>query len=154
MAALRKADVPANCLELEITETSIIESPESAIEILNELRSSGITISMDDFGTGYTSLALLTDLPLDCVKIDRSFVTQITETKRNQSIVESIINMCQSLDLWVVGEGIETEAQIALLDHLGCNEIQGYYISKPITADEIPEFLDHYENSTNAKKTA
>ena len=154
MAALRKADVPANSLELEITETSIIESPESAIIVLNELRSAGITISMDDFGTGYTSLALLTDLPLDCVKIDRSFISQITETKRNRSIVESIINMSQSLDLWVVGEGIETQEQLAILDHLGCDEIQGYYISKPISADKIPDFLERYDNPDRKTKTA
>ena len=70
---------------------------------------------MDDFGTGYTSLALLTVLPLDCVKIDRSFISPITKTKRNQSIVESIINMSQSLDLWVIGEGIETQEQLTSL---------------------------------------
>lgn len=154
LAALRKAGVPANALELEITETSIIESPESAIAVLNDLRAAGITISMDDFGTGYTSLALLTQLPLDCVKIDRSFITPITDTKRNRSIVESIINMSQSLDLWVVGEGIETQEQLAILDHLGCDEIQGYYISKPIGADKIPEFLERYDNPSSGKKAA
>ena len=154
LAALRKANVPANALELEITETSIIESPESAIILLNELRSSGVTISMDDFGTGYTSLALVTDLPLDSVKIDRSFISQISKTKRNQSVVESIINMSQSLDLKVVGEGIETQEQLAILDHLGCDEIQGYYISKPIGADKVLEFLQQYDEAENKKKAA
>ena len=154
LAALRKANVPANALELEITETSIIESPESAIILLNELRSSGVTISMDDFGTGYTSLALVTDLPLDGVKIDRSFISQISKTKRNQSVVESIINMSQSLDLKVVGEGIETQEQLAILDHLGCDEIQGYYISKPIGADKVLEFLQQYDEAENKKKAA
>jgi len=154
LAALRKAGVQANALELEITETSIIESPESAIVVLNELRSAGISISMDDFGTGYTSLALLTDLPLDCVKIDSSFVSQIAETKRNRSIVESMINMFQSLDLWVVGEGIETQEQFAILEHLGCDEIQGYYISKPISPDKIPEFLEHHDKPKNNIKAA
>ncbi|MEE9335012.1 MAG: EAL domain-containing protein [Granulosicoccaceae bacterium] len=154
MAALRKADVPAGVLELEITETSIIESPTSAIVVLNELRSAGITISMDDFGTGYTSLALLSDLPLDCVKIDRSFISQITISKRSRSIVESIISMSRALDLRVVGEGIETKEQLAVLGHLGCDEIQGYYISKPISADKIPEFLEQYEKPDNDRKTA
>jgi len=154
LAALRKAQVPAGALELEITETSIIESPESAIVVLNELRSSGVTISMDDFGTGYTSLALLTDLPLDCVKIDRSFISPMTETKRNQSVVESIISMCQSLDLWVVGEGIETAQQLALLEQLGCDEIQGYFISKPLDANAIPEFLKNYDKHGLESKVA
>ena len=96
---------------------------------------------MDDFGTGYTSLALRADLPLDIVKIDRSFVVAMADSARSRAIVESVINMAHALQLKVVGEGIETNDQLATLSALGCNEIQGYLIAKPLPADQATRFL-------------
>ena len=96
---------------------------------------------MDDFDTGYSSLALLADLPLDSVKIDRSFVAAMEESERSRSIVESVINMAHALRLKVVGEGIETNEQLAMLTALGCQELQGYLISRPMPAEDATEYL-------------
>lgn len=139
--AVERAQVDTNSLEIELTETAVIENRESAIETLSLLRQAGIMVSMDDFGTGYTSLALLADLPLDIVKIDRSFVVAMADSARSRAIVESVINMAHALQLKVVGEGIETNDQLATLSALGCNEIQGYLIAKPLPADQATRFL-------------
>ncbi|MGI9324643.1 MAG: EAL domain-containing protein [Pseudomonadales bacterium] len=141
LAALAKHEVPADRLEVELTESSIIESPQRARVTLGRMREAGMRVSMDDFGTGYSSLSLLADLPLDAVKIDRSFVDAMLTSQRSRAIVESVVNMAQSLQLHVVGEGIETNEQLAVLTSLGCNEIQGYLISRPMPADEVTEFL-------------
>jgi len=154
LAALKKAQLPASCIELEITETSMIESPDSAFKVLSELRQAGVSISMDDFGTGYTSLALLAELPLDCVKIDRSFILDITKEERNKAIVESIITMSHALHLSVVGEGIEQQDQHDLLQNLGCDEIQGYLISRPLDPEEVPAILSHYNTPSIKRKVA
>ena len=148
---MQKYNIPRNLLEVELTETSVIESPQRAHVILNQLREAGVQVSMDDFGTGYTSLALLADLPLDTVKIDRSFIVAMSECQRSRAIVESVINMAHALSLHVVGEGIETNEQFAMLAGLGCNEVQGYLISRPLPADDITEFLhQHFEQSNAA----
>ncbi len=139
--ALREADLQGSRLEVELTETSVIDSPARARVVLNELREAGIRISMDDFGTGYTSLALLADLPLDAVKIDRSFISAMDTSKRSLAIVESVINMAQALNLWVVAEGVETNDQLATLTGLGCDEIQGYLFARPMCAADVIEFL-------------
>ncbi len=144
--ALKYADLPGSKLEVELTETSVIDSPARARVILNNLREAGVRISMDDFGTGYTSLALLADLPLDAVKIDRSFIWAMDSSKRSCAIVESIITMAQALNLWVIAEGIETEEQLATLSEFGCDEIQGYFFSRPLKATDALEFLK--ENSS------
>lgn len=137
LTAISAANVPAAQIEIELTETSIIESPQRARIVLGQLRHAGLSVSMDDFGTGYTSLALLAELPLDAVKIDRSFIIAMSESERSRTIVESVISMAQTLKLWVVAEGVETEEQLAILTRLGCNEIQGFLISRPLPANEI-----------------
>ncbi len=131
------AGVPSSQIEIELTETSVIESPQRARIALGQLRDAGLSVSMDDFGTGYTSLALLAELPLDAVKIDRSFISAMSNSERSHAIVESVIRMAHTLKLWVVAEGVETEEQLAMLTRLGCNEIQGYLISRPMPADQI-----------------
>jgi len=141
LTAVDKAQVGTDALEIELTETAVIENRESAIKTLARLRKEGITVSMDDFGTGYTSLALLADLPLDIVKIDRSFVVAMADSARSRAIVESVINMAHALQLKVVGEGIETNDQLVTLSGLGCNEIQGFLIAKPLPAEQATSFL-------------
>ena len=148
--ALHTFNIPGHQLEIELTETSVIDSPQRARIVLNQLRKAGVHISMDDFGTGYTSLALLADLPLDSVKIDRSFITAMAECPRSRAIVESVINMSHALSLHVVGEGIETNEQLAMLAGLGCNVVQGYLISHPLPANEITQFLEQHFDQQDA----
>ena len=146
---MKKARVPTECLALELTESSVIDSPQRARVVLGQLRKAGVSVAMDDFGTGYSSLALLADLPLDCVKIDRSFVNVITENQRSRAVVESVINMAQALQLKVIAEGVETNEQLAMLRSLGCNEVQGFLISKPLPPEEAVEFLrEQYGSKT------
>jgi len=132
-------------LEIELTETAIIDNRDQANDTLNNLRTNGIKVSMDDFGIGYTSLALLADLPIDTVKIDRSFVEVMDESERSRAIIESIITMAQSLNLSVVGEGIETNSQLATLEALGCHLIQGFLISKPLAKEDLVAFLIQHQ---------
>ncbi len=139
--AVQKVGLPTEALEVELTETAVMESPQRARVVLTQLREAGIGVAMDDFGTGYSSLALLADLPLDSVKIDRSFIAAIDDSQRSRSIVESIINMAHALRLKVIGEGIETNDQLAALTTLGCEEIQGYLIARPMPSDQATEFL-------------
>ena len=141
LEALDRAGVSGRQLEIELTETSVLDRPEQARAALEELRAAEVGVSMDDFGTGYTSLALLADLPLDTVKIDRSFVTAMTQSERSRAVVESIISMGHALRLRVVGEGVETNEELEILARLGCDEVQGYLISRPQPAADITEFL-------------
>lgn len=141
LTALSKASLDPSRLELELTETTIIQSPKQARAILNTLSDHGVSVSMDDFGTGYTSLGLLAELPLACVKIDRSFINGVYQSDRTHAIVESVIRMSHALGLRVVAEGVETMEQFKALSELGCDEIQGYLISRPVPGDEFQEFL-------------
>ena len=152
LAALDRAGVEGRQLEVELTETSVFERPEEARAALGALRAAGVGVSMDDFGTGYTSLALLADLPLDTVKIDRSFVVAMEASERSRSIVASVITMAHALGLRVVGEGIETEAQLDALATLGCDDVQGYLISRPMPADEMTAFLVRERDAGRARR--
>ncbi len=145
LTTMDKANVSTSQIEIELTETSIFESPQRARIVLNRIRDAGLSIALDDFGTGYTSLGQLADLPLDVVKIDRSFIIAMGTSERSRAIVESVINMAHALKLRVVGEGIETNEQLAQLAGLGCDEIQGYLISRPLPADEITAFLQQQD---------
>ncbi len=124
-------------LHLEVTESSVMGSSKSAVELLRELRSIGLRLSMDDFGTGYSSLSHLHLLPLNELKIDRSFITAIPADGGNAPLVDAIIAMAHSLGLTVVAEGVETERQLAYLRERGCDECQGYLFSKPLPAAEF-----------------
>lgn len=141
VAALARVGVSGEQLEIELTDTSVLNRPTEAREALEALRRFGITISMDDFGTGYTSLALLAQLPLDTVKIDRSFIVAMAEGERDRAVIESIIKMARALNLRVVGEGVETNEELEALARYGCNEIQGYLISRPCPGAQISRFL-------------
>jgi diguanylate cyclase (GGDEF)-like protein len=130
-------DVPATGLELEITESVIVADPMRARAILNRLSEMGVVLAVDDYGTGYSSLGYLKRLPIDEMKIDRSFVMQMTDDRNDAAIVRSTVELGRNLGLRVVAEGVETAAAWAHLKALGCNFAQGYYLSRPVPAGEI-----------------
>jgi diguanylate cyclase (GGDEF)-like protein len=129
-------------LELELTESSIMQSIEIASGVLNQLKSRGVNISIDDFGTGFSSMASLKRLPIDALKVDRSFVRDATTDPDDASLVMAIITLAHNLRLKVIAEGVETREQLRFLHLLRCDEIQGYLFSKPLPADEFVALLD------------
>lgn len=131
---LEASGLDPHYLKLEITESQIMENTEMAVAIINRLRDLGIKLSLDDFGTGYSSLSYLHRLPIDYLKIDRSFVSRMVESKENGEIVSTIIKLAQNLKMQVVAEGIETADQLAQLNQLNCEYGQGYFFSKPLEA--------------------
>ncbi|HET9403489.1 MAG TPA: EAL domain-containing protein, partial [Burkholderiales bacterium] len=141
VAAVEESGIEPRFLELEITESSLMQNADGAISTLQYLKSCGINVSIDDFGTGYSSLAYLKRFPLDALKIDRSFVRDITSDPDDATITRAVISMAHSLGLKVVAEGVETESQFEFLAENGCDEIQGYYFSRPLTADDCGSWL-------------
>ena len=139
--ALHNADLNPEYLDMEITESMIMQEPEAAIATLQELKNMGVHISMDDFGTGYSSLNYLRFVPLNAIKIDRSFVMNLAESQSNAAIIEAIIALSHSLNLKVVAEGVETEQQLTFLKSRGCDVMQGYLLSRPLPAGEVSKFL-------------
>ncbi len=130
-------------LEFEITESMVMHDPERAVKLLTRLKGMGIHLSIDDFGTGYSSLSYLKRFPLDSVKIDRSFIRDIPGDADDAAITRAIIAMAHSLRLKVIAEGVETEAQLSFLREHGCDEMQGYYFSKPLPEDELLRLLQN-----------
>lgn len=147
MAILAKHNFPADKLELEITESFFVRRVRHCIPLLERLRSAGIEVSIDDFGTGYSSLSYLKQLPVDKLKIDQSFVKDITEDADDRVIVKTIIAMGDALGMKVIAEGIETTEQASFLSEHACQQGQGYLFSKPMMADKIPGFLASVTNS-------
>lgn len=145
--ALRQNDISPDMLELEITESMVMNNTGKAIRILNELKAMGVRIAMDDFGTGYSSLANLKRFPLDSIKIDRSFIRDIPEEVNDAAITHAIIAMAQALKLNVIAEGVETEDQLDFLREHGCDEIQGYYFSRPLSAKALQRFFEQHNAS-------
>ena len=133
--------VPRELLELEVTESSLMDDPRDAVRQMRALRDAGLRISADDFGTGYSSLAYLTQLPLSALKIDRGFVNAAIREPQAAAIVRMVIDMAQRLSLEVVAEGIETEAHAAFLRAHGCELGQGFYYGRPMSAEAIAERL-------------
>lgn len=125
-------------LELEITESIFISDPTVTAAVLHELKGLGVSLSLDDFGTGYSSLSYLMHFPLDCIKIDKSFITDLMVNQDHNNLTRAIILMARSLRLKVVAEGVETQEQDAMLREMGCDEIQGFYYSRPIAAGNLP----------------
>ena len=139
--ALRVSGLPARCLEIEITETVLAQSVERASQILARISALGVRVALDDFGTGYSSLVQLKRLPIDTLKVDRAFVSDLPHDADDSAIARAIITMGQSLELLVVAEGVETAEQRAFLEAQGCSEVQGYLISRPLPAEECAAFL-------------
>ncbi len=142
---LRAHDVPPENLLLEVTESAIIFDPARAEETLRALSGLGVRLALDDFGTGHSSLALLGRLPLDQIKIDRSFVTDLLTNPGNDVIVRSIISLGHQLGLEVVGEGVETTEVTARLRQYGCDILQGYTLTRPLPADELERWLEEQQ---------
>ena len=138
---VRATGLGPHSLELELTESSIMEDPESAAEILREIRSLGISVAIDDFGTGYSSMSYLKSFCVDTLKIDRSFVNGVATDTHDAAMVKSMITLAHDLNLRVVAEGIETEAQLAFLNQLRCDEGQGYLFAKPAAAAVVRDIL-------------
>lgn len=136
---ITETEVNPRFVELEITESILMKDFEKGVKLLTEIRNLGINIALDDFGTGYSSLSYLKQLPINTLKIDKSFIDNIVANEREKAIVDGIIQLAQKIDLDVIAEGVETVDQIKLLQSIGCNQIQGYYFSKPLPADEIEE---------------
>ncbi len=139
---LEETGLSPKYLELELTESSIMQNVEFAASMLKRLKSMGINISIDDFGTGFSSLASLKRLPIDALKIDQSFVREANSDPDDGALVRAIITLGHNLRLKVVAEGVETEDQLRFLKKLGCDEIQGYLYSKPVPADELVSLFD------------
>jgi diguanylate cyclase (GGDEF)-like protein/PAS domain S-box-containing protein len=139
---LAEHDVAPNQVELELTESMVMANAEQSVRLLGELKSIGARLAIDDFGTGYSSLAYLKRLPIDTLKIDQEFVGDITTDPDDAAITSTIITMAHSLQLKVVAEGVETAEQLAFLRAQHCDEIQGYWFSRPLTAEACLEFLD------------
>jgi len=133
-------EISLNLLEIEITESTLIELNKEKIADLHELIKKDINISIDDFGTGYSSLSYLTVLPINTLKIDKSFIDNI-ESEKNRAVIECILNLSKSLKYKVIAEGVEMKEQLQMLMNLGCNVIQGYYFSKPVCEDELEEMM-------------
>jgi EAL domain-containing protein (putative c-di-GMP-specific phosphodiesterase class I) len=138
MSVLAASGLAASRLELEITEAVLIRDDEAALAILHQLRAIGVRIALDDFGTGYSSLSYLQRFPFDKIKVDRSFVKDISETGGGSShIVQAVVNIAAAQHMTTTAEGVETEAQRELLRKLGCTEMQGYLFSAPKPASEV-----------------
>jgi EAL domain-containing protein (putative c-di-GMP-specific phosphodiesterase class I) len=128
-------------LEFELTESTLMSHAEDSVAILDRLKARGIKLSLDDFGTGYSSLAYLKRFPIDTLKIDRAFIRDVTTNSDDAAITVAVIGMAHNLKLQVVAEGVETREQFDFLRRHQCDQIQGYYVSRPLPAEEITELL-------------
>ncbi len=139
---INKSGVPLDQVKLEITETLMVENPDHAASALKKLKALGISLAIDDFGTGYSSLSYLHMFPLDTLKIDRAFVNSMDDTENSRRIVLSIVGLALALEMNIVAEGIETDAQQAKLQELGCHYGQGYHFAKPQSAEDALELIN------------
>jgi len=146
---LDRTGMPAHHLELELTESMLMENVEETISIMNKLRNLGISLSIDDFGTGYSSLAYLKHFPIDKLKIDRSFVNDVLSSPQDATIIKTTINLAQGLGLKTIAEGVETLEQLDYLKNNGCEEMQGYYFCRPLAAgsEKLIKLLDTIKTS-------
>ena len=134
--------IPPHRLSVEITETALMTDPARAASALEKLRAAGVSISIDDFGTGQTSLGYLSTLPIGELKVDRSFIADMLENKAHAAIVRSIVELGHNLGFHVVGEGVEDDTVLGALAATGCDVAQGYLIARPMPADELMDWLD------------
>jgi diguanylate cyclase (GGDEF)-like protein len=141
--ALATARLEPRYLELELTESAVMQDAESSVQIMRRLSDLGLRISVDDFGTGYSSLSYLRRLPLDKLKIDRSFIREVVSSRDDAEIVRAIVSLAHSLHLKVIAEGVETAEQLTFLRSLGCDQYQGYHCSPPLPAEQFVALLPH-----------
>lgn len=146
--ALARHGVPAGSLELELTESMLMDDPLHTIEVLHGLKGLGVNLSLDDFGTGYSSFGYLSRFPIDALKIDQSFVRDITADPESGLIAVSIVELAHRMKLKVVAEGIETVVQRDYLKACKCDEMQGYLFSRPVPAVDFEDLLIHNQSLT------
>lgn len=139
--ALTTTQLPANCLEIELTEGAFMAAPEKAISVMQEIQKMGVHIALDDFGTGYSSLAYLQRFPINTLKIDQTFVREMTKSASGENMIRSIISIARNLDLSIIAEGVETPRQKELLTQLQCETLQGYLLSRPLEEDAMTELM-------------
>ena len=146
---INKYDIPGKSIEVEVTESLFSEDDTSCIDTLIELRQLGVSIAIDDFGTGYSSLSRLKNLPIDNLKIDKSFVDNIAINEDDLSIIKAIVMLARSFNLDLIAEGVELSEQAELLKSLGCFNHQGYLYSKPLTAENFEFWSKNYIGEMN-----
>ncbi|HTZ86373.1 MAG TPA: EAL domain-containing protein [Solirubrobacteraceae bacterium] len=147
LAALERSGIAPESLCLEITESVLLEEPERVSETIGEIARHGVRFALDDFGTGYSSLAYLGRLPIDCLKVDRSFVDVLGTSERSTAITKAIVRMAQALSIEVVAEGVESETQLKLVRDIGCELAQGFYLHRPLQAEQISQLLSRRSTS-------
>jgi EAL domain-containing protein (putative c-di-GMP-specific phosphodiesterase class I) len=140
-ACLEETGLPPSLLQLEITESMVMQNVSRAIKLLDSIQSRGIRLAIDDFGTGYSSMSVMKQFPIDIIKIDRSFVRDLAKNEEDRAITTAIISMGKALGLTVIAEGVETAEQDAFLREGACDELQGYLFSKPVPPDQIPALV-------------
>jgi diguanylate cyclase (GGDEF)-like protein len=145
--ALQEAQLDPRFLEIELTESAVMTNPEDSAAILEQLSRMGVLVSVDDFGTGYSSMSYLRRFPIDKLKIDRSFITDLTTRADDASIVQAIVSLAHSLRLKVVAEGVETVEQLKFLQSVGCDQYQGYHFSPPLPASEFAELVSSWQKA-------
>lgn len=141
MKVMSRVGVPTNRIEIEITEAVALKNAEQAGAIIQRLHAAGFAVALDDFGTGYSSLSYLKRYAIDRLKIDQSFVKDLVTNQSDQAIVNAIIHMAHSLQMTTIAEGVETEEQANRLKELGCDEIQGYWFSRPLVSQDFQILL-------------
>jgi EAL domain-containing protein (putative c-di-GMP-specific phosphodiesterase class I) len=141
MAILAETGLAPECLVLEVTESALMENVAHVRALLASMRNAGITIALDDFGAGYSSLGQLRQLPIDVLKIDRALVPDVAAGAESASITRAIITMASSLRLQVLAEGVETRSQVDMLTNSGCHLMQGYFLSRPLQESELVKLL-------------
>jgi EAL domain-containing protein (putative c-di-GMP-specific phosphodiesterase class I) len=139
---------PAQQLELEITESLVMQNPERTIKLMQEMKRSGIRFALDDFGTGYSSLGQLRHYPIDTLKIDRAFIRDLETSREDQAISKAIISMSKTLGLTVVAEGVENAKQMAFLRHYQCDQIQGFFYHRPASAEQFSTWYHQQHEKT------
>lgn len=147
---MRRYEIPFYFVELELTESTMFENQQQLVRVMERLKAQGLLISMDDFGSGYSSLNLLKDLPIDTLKIDRSFFNQAADNTRGKKIISSIVAMARQLDILVVSEGVETKEHVDFLREINCQVAQGYYFSRPVPVEEYEKLAFKNQTAANA----
>ena len=151
--ALAASGLPGERLELEVTESLLIDNRDEALAILLQLKQLGVRVAMDDFGTGYSSLSYLQSFNFEKIKIDRAFVADMEDNPQEAGIVRAVTWMGKSLNMQVVAEGVETDAQARLLQKLNCDELEGFLIAKPMAAEDVGQFIAAQPSATESPAT-
>ena len=155
IAALTDSGMQSELLEIEITESLVMQNPDEAVKILSAIKQIGVRIAIDDFGIGYSSLAQIKRFPIDTLKVDRSFIRDFAENTEDRAIIEAIIAMGKTLSLTVVAEGVETREQQEFLSERACDAMQGFYFSKPVSSDDFAGFMrQHMTHRSEAKRSS